>query len=311
MARPADITLHRRAARRSWPTPRPRPADRRDRVVDATMYVFASVVGAATLVDTWELHPPWLRVVAIVVGIATVVSLHWRRTHPGAVGIGVGAVSTRDPHGLRRAPRRHLQRGDPGARPRPRRHRRPRRRLGVREPAALPAGHELPVRRRGQPAHGRRRARLGALRARAARARAVAARPGRPRRGRGARGRAAADRARDARRARPPPLAALRPRRRARVPPRRPARGGRRGGRRHPRERARRARRAARRDRRPARGRRREPHASRPSRRSPTSPPSSRSRGRPGCGSPRRSSWATRRRPPPSAAPPTGSRRRV
>ena len=66
---------------------------RRDRIVDATMYLVAFAIGAATLVDTWELHPPWLRVVAIVVGIATVVSLHWRRTHPGAVGIGVGAVS--------------------------------------------------------------------------------------------------------------------------------------------------------------------------------------------------------------------------
>ena len=67
--------------------------ERRDRVVNATMYVFATVVGAATLVDTWEEHPTWLRVVAVVVGIATVVSLHWRKSHPGAVGIGVGAVA--------------------------------------------------------------------------------------------------------------------------------------------------------------------------------------------------------------------------
>jgi signal transduction histidine kinase len=43
---------------------------RRNRVVDATMYLFAFAIGAATLIDTWELHPPWLRVVAIVVGIA-------------------------------------------------------------------------------------------------------------------------------------------------------------------------------------------------------------------------------------------------
>ena len=67
--------------------------ERRDRVVNATMYVFATVVGAATLVDTWEEHPTWLRVVAIVVGIATVVSLHWRKSHPGAVGMGIGAVA--------------------------------------------------------------------------------------------------------------------------------------------------------------------------------------------------------------------------
>src|SRR5919199_580168 len=39
------------------------------------------------------MHAPWLRVVAVVVGIATLVALHWRRTHPAAVGIGIGAVS--------------------------------------------------------------------------------------------------------------------------------------------------------------------------------------------------------------------------
>jgi len=66
---------------------------RRDRVVDAAVYLGAFAIGAATLAGTWEMHPPWLRVVAVVVGIATLVSLHWRRTHPAAVGIGVGAVS--------------------------------------------------------------------------------------------------------------------------------------------------------------------------------------------------------------------------
>src|SRR5688572_17972911 len=66
---------------------------RRDRLVDAGLYAFAFAVGAATLAGTWEMHPPWLRAVVVVVGIAAVVSLHWRRTHPGAVGIGIGAVS--------------------------------------------------------------------------------------------------------------------------------------------------------------------------------------------------------------------------
>ena len=66
---------------------------RRDRVVDATIYLLAFAIGAATLADTWELHPPWLRVVAIVVGIAALVALRWRRTHPAVVGIGVMAVS--------------------------------------------------------------------------------------------------------------------------------------------------------------------------------------------------------------------------
>jgi signal transduction histidine kinase len=65
----------------------------RDRVIDATIYAVAFVISAATLADTWHMQPPWLRVVAVVGGIATLVSLHWRRTHPGAVGIGVGAVS--------------------------------------------------------------------------------------------------------------------------------------------------------------------------------------------------------------------------
>jgi signal transduction histidine kinase len=66
---------------------------RRDRIVDATMYLVAFAIGAATLADTWELHAPWLRVVAIVIGIAALVSLHWRRTHPAAVGVGVAGVS--------------------------------------------------------------------------------------------------------------------------------------------------------------------------------------------------------------------------
>src|SRR3954470_24016942 len=66
---------------------------RRDRVVDAAVYLGAFAISAATLAGTWEMHSPWLRVVDVVVGIATLVSLHWRRTHPAAVGIGVGAVS--------------------------------------------------------------------------------------------------------------------------------------------------------------------------------------------------------------------------
>jgi signal transduction histidine kinase len=63
------------------------------RIADVLAYLFAFTVAAATLVDTWELQPPWLRVVAIVAGLAALVSLHWRRTHPGAVGIGVGTLA--------------------------------------------------------------------------------------------------------------------------------------------------------------------------------------------------------------------------
>ncbi len=65
----------------------------RDRIVDAAMYFVAFAIGAATLADTWDEHARWLRVVAIVVGMASVVALRWRRTHPGAVGIAVGAAS--------------------------------------------------------------------------------------------------------------------------------------------------------------------------------------------------------------------------
>ena len=66
---------------------------RRDRVVDATIYLVAFAISAFTLADAWQMLPPWLRVVSVVVGIATLVALHWRRAHPAAVGIGVGAVA--------------------------------------------------------------------------------------------------------------------------------------------------------------------------------------------------------------------------
>ena len=86
------------------------PRRRRDRVVDATMYLVALGISTATLIDTWELHPPWLRPVAVVAVIATVVALRWRRTHPGAVGIGVTGVSVLL---ITRSVPRHLQRSDP------------------------------------------------------------------------------------------------------------------------------------------------------------------------------------------------------
>src|SRR4051812_4244129 len=66
---------------------------RRDRVVDASIYLVAFAISAASLAVTWHMYPPWLRVVAAVVGVVTLVSLRWRRTHPTAVGIGVGAIS--------------------------------------------------------------------------------------------------------------------------------------------------------------------------------------------------------------------------
>jgi signal transduction histidine kinase len=65
----------------------------RDRVAAATMYVVAFAISAVSLAITWHMYPPWLRVVAVIVAVVTLVSLRWRRTHPAAVGIGVGAVS--------------------------------------------------------------------------------------------------------------------------------------------------------------------------------------------------------------------------
>src|SRR3954447_24275177 len=71
----------------------PEGRGRPERVVDAAIYLGAFAISAATLAGTWQMHPPWLRIVDVVVGIATLVALHWRRTHPAAVGTGIGAVS--------------------------------------------------------------------------------------------------------------------------------------------------------------------------------------------------------------------------
>jgi signal transduction histidine kinase len=66
---------------------------RRDRVVDAGTYFVAFAFSAVSLAVFWHWYAPWLRVVAVVVGLVTLVSLRWRRNHPAAVGIGVGAIS--------------------------------------------------------------------------------------------------------------------------------------------------------------------------------------------------------------------------
>ncbi len=66
---------------------------RRDRVTDAVMYFIALAISTANVIDTWELHAPWLRPVAVLATIATVVALRWRRTQAAAVGIFVGSVS--------------------------------------------------------------------------------------------------------------------------------------------------------------------------------------------------------------------------
>src|SRR5215207_1919808 len=45
---------------------------RRDHLVDAAIYLVAFAISAATLAGTWQMYPPWLRVVAVVVGIGAV-----------------------------------------------------------------------------------------------------------------------------------------------------------------------------------------------------------------------------------------------
>jgi signal transduction histidine kinase len=64
------------------------------RALNAAVYLFAFAVAFATLVDTWESHPGWLRPISIAVGVAGLISLRWRRTHTAAVAIVLAAGST-------------------------------------------------------------------------------------------------------------------------------------------------------------------------------------------------------------------------
>jgi signal transduction histidine kinase len=66
---------------------------RRDRVVDVAMYLVAFAISAAALADTWTLHPPWVGVANLAIGLVALAALHWRRTHPAAVGLWTTAAS--------------------------------------------------------------------------------------------------------------------------------------------------------------------------------------------------------------------------
>jgi signal transduction histidine kinase len=66
---------------------------RRDRVVDAAMYLIAFTISAVALAQTWTLHAPWLRAADLVIGLVALAALHWRRTHPAAVGLCAAAAS--------------------------------------------------------------------------------------------------------------------------------------------------------------------------------------------------------------------------
>jgi signal transduction histidine kinase len=65
----------------------------RDWFVDATMYAIAIGAGALALADTWDAHSGPLLVIDIALGVACLVLLWWRRTHPDEVGIAVTIAS--------------------------------------------------------------------------------------------------------------------------------------------------------------------------------------------------------------------------
>jgi signal transduction histidine kinase len=65
----------------------------RDWSVDVTMCIIAIVVGALALGDTWDEHSDVMKVVDIALGVVALVSLWWRRSHPGLVGVLTAALS--------------------------------------------------------------------------------------------------------------------------------------------------------------------------------------------------------------------------
>src|SRR5688500_8510524 len=64
----------------------------RDWIVDVLMFLTAFTIGVAVLADTWEEHSKLALAVDIVVGLAALVALWWRRPHADAVSaLAVGA----------------------------------------------------------------------------------------------------------------------------------------------------------------------------------------------------------------------------
>jgi signal transduction histidine kinase len=59
----------------------------RDWIVDATMLVLALAVGAIALGSTEKQHSEWMAFVDLLVGLAVLVPLWWRRRHPLAVSL--------------------------------------------------------------------------------------------------------------------------------------------------------------------------------------------------------------------------------
>jgi signal transduction histidine kinase len=65
----------------------------RDWVVDALMYLIALGIGIGILADTWDDHGDVMLLVDIVFGVASLIALWWRRSHPGTVGVLTAAAS--------------------------------------------------------------------------------------------------------------------------------------------------------------------------------------------------------------------------
>jgi len=65
----------------------------RDWAVDVLMLVIAVAVGLFVLLESWSEHETAMAVVDIALGVACVVALWWRRSHPAAVGVLTAAAS--------------------------------------------------------------------------------------------------------------------------------------------------------------------------------------------------------------------------
>src|SRR3954451_18833685 len=66
---------------------------RRERVVDAAMYLVALNGRGIGVADTWTQQAAWVGLANVAVGLAALAALHWRRTQPETVGLWITAAS--------------------------------------------------------------------------------------------------------------------------------------------------------------------------------------------------------------------------
>jgi signal transduction histidine kinase len=65
----------------------------RDWVVDVLMYLIAIGIGIAVAVDTWDVHGELMMLIDLVLGVACLIALWWRRSYPGGIGVLTAAAS--------------------------------------------------------------------------------------------------------------------------------------------------------------------------------------------------------------------------